>query len=48
LIEYKIYDEIKEQIISETTEIENKLNLYFQDKKLTLLMKEIFIKIKNF
>lgn len=48
LVEYKIYDEIKEQIISKSTEIEKKLNLYFSDKILTQLMKEILIKIKDF
>ncbi len=48
VVEYKINDEIKKLIISETTKIEKKLNLYFQNKKLTLLMKEIFIKIKDF
>jgi geranylgeranyl pyrophosphate synthase len=41
LIEYKIHDEIKEKIIRGSTEIENKFNLYFPDKKLTRLMKEI-------
>lgn len=48
LIKYKIDDEIKEKIISKLTKIENKLNLYFPNKILTQLMKEIFIKIKDF
>lgn len=48
LVEYKVYDEIKEKIISKLTKIENKLNLYFPNKILTQLMKEIFIKIKKF
>ena len=41
LIRYKIDDEIKNKIANESIEIENKLNLYFPDKLLTKLMKEI-------
>ena len=41
LIKYKIDDEIKNKIANESIEIENKLNLYFPDKLLTKLMKEI-------
>jgi len=41
LVEYKIDDEIKKQIINESSEIANKLNLYFPNKELTKLMKEI-------
>ncbi|EKE14471.1 MAG: hypothetical protein ACD_12C00493G0008, partial [uncultured bacterium] len=41
LIKYKIDDEIKNKIAKESIEIENKLNLYFPDKLLTKLMKEI-------
>jgi len=48
LIKYKIDDEIKNKIANESIKIENKLNLYFPDKLLTKLMKEIFIKIKDF
>ena len=48
LVKSKIYDEIKEEIISKLTKIENKLNLYFPNKILTQLMKEIFIKIGDF
>lgn len=48
LIKYKVDDEIKHKIVNESIEIENKLNLYFPDKILTQLMKEIFIKIRDF
>lgn len=48
LVKYKIDNKIKEKIISGSVKIENKLNLYFPDKTLTQLMKEIFIKIKDF
>src|SRR3989339_169181 len=41
LIKYKIDDEIKNKIANESIEIENKLNLYFPDKILTKLIKEI-------
>ena len=41
LIKYKIDDEIKNKIANESIKIENKLNLYFPDKLLTKLMKEI-------
>ncbi len=41
LIKYKIDDEIKNKIANESIEIENKLNLYFPDKLLTKLIKEI-------
>lgn len=41
LIKYKIDDEIKNKIMNESIEIENNLNLYFPDKLLTKLMKEI-------
>jgi len=41
LIKYKIDDEIKNKIANESIEVENKLNLYFPDKLLTKLMKEI-------
>lgn len=41
LIKYKIGNVIKEKIISRSTEIENKLNLYFPDKVLTIFLKEI-------
>ncbi|MEK7495296.1 MAG: polyprenyl synthetase family protein [Patescibacteria group bacterium] len=41
LIKYKIDDEIKNKIANESIEIENKLKLYFKNKILTKLMKEI-------
>lgn len=41
LIKYKIDKEIKEKVRSESMVIKNKLNLYFPDKLLTKLMKEI-------
>ena len=41
LIRYKIDDEIKNKIANESIEIENKLKLYFKNKILTKLMKEI-------
>jgi geranylgeranyl diphosphate synthase type I len=41
LIKYKIDNEIKNKIANESIEIENKLNIYFPDKLLTKLMKEI-------
>jgi len=43
LVRYKIYDEIKEEIINGSNKIKNKLNRHFPNKKLTKLMKEIII-----
>ncbi|PIQ72729.1 hypothetical protein COY13_02550 [Candidatus Roizmanbacteria bacterium CG_4_10_14_0_2_um_filter_36_35] len=43
LVRYKIYDEIKEEIINGSNKIKNKLNRHFPNKKLTELMKEIII-----
>ncbi|VVA44067.1 conserved hypothetical protein [Candidatus Roizmanbacteria bacterium] len=43
LIKYKIDKEIKKQIINESIKIEKKLNLYFPDKILARLIKEILI-----
>ena len=48
LVKYKIDNEIKEKIIRESTEVENKLNHYFPGKILTQLMKEIFFKLRDF
>lgn len=48
LVKYKIDNEIKEKIIRESTEVENKLNHYFPGKVLTQLMKEIFSKLREF
>ena len=47
LVKYKIDGEIKEKIKNESTEITNKLNLYFPDKKLTLLLKEILVYLQS-
>jgi len=41
LIKYKIDNEIKNKIISKSIKIENKLNLYFSDKILSKLIKEV-------
>ncbi len=41
LFKHKIDKEIKEKIISGSIEIKNKLNRYFPDKKLTVLIEEI-------
>lgn len=48
LVKYEVDDEIKEKIIRESTEVENKLNHYFPGKVLSQLMKEIFSKLREF
>jgi len=45
LFKYKVFDELKEQIIKSAKEIEKKLDLFFSKKYLTNLLKEILVKI---
>lgn len=47
LFKYKIFNELKQQIIGKTKNIDKKLNLYFPKKPFTKLLKEILVKIAH-
>lgn len=47
LFKYKIFDELKQQIIRKTKKIDKNLNLYLTKKPLSKLLKEILVKIAH-